>query len=115
MEIVNVVRDFGLLVVGVVLSGLLGILWKDMRDQREKLSAYVKIRDCEDRRKGCGVMREAMEDIVEAHTLSLQSMQEIFRNQTECLARLDERVAALKDSLARVHDELKRLESRAVS
>lgn len=112
MDIMGLVRDYGVLVIGVVLSGMLGILWYDLREQRNRLSRYVKLEECQDKRGMCAAMREAMSSIVETHSLSLQSMQDIFRNQTECLARLDERVGALREGLAKLYEEIRRAEAR---
>lgn len=96
--------DLGLIVVGVVLSGLLGLLWWDIRSIREKMGNYVKTTDCIEKRGVCGTMRQAMAELVGNHGDSLTTMQDLLRVQAECLARLDERVKAIKEQLKMVID-----------
>jgi hypothetical protein len=105
------VTDIGLLVIGVVLSGLLGVLWRDIREVRDKMGNYVKTTDCIEKRGVCGTMREAMSSMVNTHGESLQTMQELLRTSTECLARLDERTIALKEQLKMVVDGINKSES----
>lgn len=112
---IKTVTDIGLVIVGAVLAGILGVLWRDLRGVRDKMGNYVKTTDCIEKRGVCGTMREAMANLVEAHGVSLQTMQELLRNQTECLARLDERTKALKEKLDDVYREINQVESGTVS
>jgi len=103
--------DIGLCVIGAVLAGFLGMLWKDIREVKDKMGNYVKTTDCIEKRGVCGTMREAMSNMVNTHGESLQTMQELLRTSTECLARLDERTIALKEQLKMVVDGINKAES----
>jgi hypothetical protein len=93
--ILEAIATYGQMLVGTVLAGMLGLLWKDIREVRNGMGKYVKVEDCNDRRGTCASMREAVAQIVSDHSESLRTMQELYMRQSATLARLDERVVLL--------------------
>jgi hypothetical protein len=106
--------DYANVILGILATGLLGIIWHDIRNLRKDQGNYVKTTDCIEKRGMCGTMRQAMAELVNQHGDSLGTMHDLLRGQAEGLARLDEQVKSIKDVLKTVVDGLKKFESDTI-